>query len=103
MTPRYRDLQIGGRSLPARFLKEGEGDPLLYLHGAIGSKGWNPSLDILAREYTVYAPLQPGFEEAGRGWRRCTMSSTWRSTTSICWTSSVWSVSRSSAISWAEW
>ena len=61
--PRYRDLPLRRRGLTARLLQEGEGEPLLYLHGVIGSKGWNPFLDAMAREYTVYAPLQPGFEE----------------------------------------
>ena len=63
MTPEYRDLRLRRRGLTARLLSAGSGEPLLYLHGAIASKGWNPFLDIMARDYTVYAPLQPGFEE----------------------------------------
>ena len=63
MTPQYRELSLAGRGLTARFLEAGQGEPVLYLHGAIGSKDWNPFLDILAREYSVFAPLQPGFEE----------------------------------------
>ena len=61
--PEYQEISLRRRGLTARFLKEGSGAPVLYLHGAIASKGWNPFLDLLAREYTVYAPLQPGFEE----------------------------------------
>ena len=63
MPPQYRHLPLGRRGLTARLLQEGQGEPVLYLHGVIASKGWNPFLDILARDYTVYAPLQPGFEE----------------------------------------
>ena len=61
--PEYREIRLPARGLTARFLKEGKGEPLVYLHGAIASKGWSPFLDLLAQEYTVYAPLQPGFEE----------------------------------------
>ena len=63
MRMQYRELSLGNRGLNARFLKGGVGEPILYLHGVVGSKGWNPFLDILARQYTVFAPLQPGFEE----------------------------------------
>ena len=63
MTPPYRQVPLRRRSLTARYLQEGRGDPVLYLHGAIASRGWNPFLEELAREFTVYAPLQPGFEE----------------------------------------
>ena len=61
--PQYRQFPLRRRSLTARYLHEGRGDPVLYLHGAIAFKGWNPFLEELAREFTVYAPLQPGFEE----------------------------------------
>ena len=64
MKPKYRELLLRRRGLSARFLQEGSGEPLIYLHGAVASKGWNPFLELMAREYTVYAPLQPGFEEA---------------------------------------
>ncbi|RMD63936.1 alpha/beta hydrolase, partial [Candidatus Parcubacteria bacterium] len=41
---------------------EGEGAPLLYLHGAGGLRGWAPFLTGLAQTFTVYAPAHPGFE-----------------------------------------
>jgi pimeloyl-ACP methyl ester carboxylesterase len=40
----------------------GQGEPLLYLHGTGGLRGWGPFLDALAEEFTVYAPSHPGFE-----------------------------------------
>ena len=35
--------------------------PIVFLHGAGGSSGWQPYHDDLAEEYTVFAPSQPGF------------------------------------------
>jgi pimeloyl-ACP methyl ester carboxylesterase len=40
---------------------EGEGDPLLFLHGAGGLQGWPPFLESLARSFRVIAPDHPGF------------------------------------------
>lgn len=42
----------------------GDGPPLLYLHGAVGQKGWAPFLERLSRQFTVYAPYIPGYGEA---------------------------------------
>lgn len=47
----------------------GSGPPLLFLHGAGGNAGWQPYHEELARNYTVYAPSQPGFNGTERpGW-----------------------------------
>jgi pimeloyl-ACP methyl ester carboxylesterase len=46
----------------AKLRTDGHGDPLLYLHGAGGLRGWDPFLIELARQFTVYAPAHPGFE-----------------------------------------
>jgi pimeloyl-ACP methyl ester carboxylesterase len=40
---------------------EGEGDPLLFLHGAGGLQGWPLFLESLARSFRVIAPDHPGF------------------------------------------
>jgi pimeloyl-ACP methyl ester carboxylesterase len=40
---------------------EGEGDTLLFLHGADGLRGWPPFLGSLARNFRVIAPDHPGF------------------------------------------
>lgn len=40
---------------------EGEGDPLLFLHGAGGLHGWPAFLESLARSFRVIAPEHPGF------------------------------------------
>ena len=41
--------------------RAGKGPPLLYLHGAVGQKGWAPFLERLAQTFTVYAPVMPGY------------------------------------------
>lgn len=41
---------------------DGHGDPLLFLHGAGGLRGWDAFLVDLAKQFTVYAPAHPGFE-----------------------------------------
>lgn len=40
---------------------EGEGDPLLFLHGVGGIGGWPPFLTDLSRSFRVIAPDHPGF------------------------------------------
>ncbi|MCZ6874453.1 MAG: alpha/beta hydrolase [bacterium] len=41
---------------------DGSGEPLLFLHGAGGLRGWDPFLAELAKQFVVYAPAHPGFE-----------------------------------------
>ena len=55
------NISLRGGDFQAEVLRSGEGHPLLYLHGAIGQKGWDPFLDRLAEEFTVYAPFMPGY------------------------------------------
>ena len=51
-------------AVQVQVLRRGAGPPLLYLHGAIGQKGWAPFLDRLADEFTVYAPFMPGYSSS---------------------------------------
>ena len=44
----------------------GSGPPLLYLHGAGGNRGWQSFHEELAKNNTVYAPSQPGFNGTAR-------------------------------------
>lgn len=46
---------------------KGSGEPLVYLHGAFGYRGWHPFMDALAEQFTVYAPIQPGFVDSAPG------------------------------------
>jgi pimeloyl-ACP methyl ester carboxylesterase len=64
MTTSTQTLTVQADSITATVQKSGSGDPVLYLHGAFGYKGWPPFLDLLAQHHTVYVPLHPGFDEA---------------------------------------
>ena len=58
-------LTIGGGDVQVAC--KGSGEPLVYLHGAFGYRGWHPFLDALAEDFTVYAPVQPGFVDGAPG------------------------------------
>jgi pimeloyl-ACP methyl ester carboxylesterase len=46
-------------------LGEAGAPPLVYLHGASGHLGGEPMLECLASGYRVYAPVWPGYGDAG--------------------------------------
>ncbi|MXY46299.1 MAG: alpha/beta hydrolase [Chloroflexi bacterium] len=58
-------LRIGGGDV--QVASKGSGEALVYLHGAFGYRGWHPFLDALAEDFTVYAPVQPGFVDGAPG------------------------------------
>ena len=58
-------LTVGGAEVEVA--SKGSGDPLVYLHGAFGYRGWHPFMDALAEDFTVYAPIQPGFVDSAPG------------------------------------
>ena len=62
--PETLKLELRGGDFQAEVLRGGDGPPLLYLHGAIGQKGWAPFLERLSRQFTVYAPYMPGYGNA---------------------------------------
>lgn len=47
-------------------LTSGAGEPLLILHRDVGNPGWLPFYELLARQYTVYVPSHPGFDQSER-------------------------------------
>lgn len=59
--PETINLSLKDGDFESTVLKDGSGPPLLYLHGAVGQKGWAPFLDTLAQKFTVYAPYMPGY------------------------------------------
>lgn len=56
-------VAVGGGRVALRVQVRGSGPPLVYLHPA-GGFHWDPFLEELSRERTVYAPLVPGTSPA---------------------------------------
>lgn len=56
-------VSVGGGRLSLRVQVRGSGPPAVYLHPA-GGLAWDPFLEGLAMERTVYAPLVPGTSPA---------------------------------------
>jgi len=49
------------QGLKLELIVKGKGAPLLFLHGMDGVEGCSRIIDLLARDFTVYAPSHPGF------------------------------------------
>jgi pimeloyl-ACP methyl ester carboxylesterase len=58
-----RVVSLRNGLITTRVLVGGQGDPLVYIHGA-GGLMWDPFVDALASQYTVYAPEHPGSGES---------------------------------------
>jgi len=58
-----RAVSLRNGLMTTRVLVGGQGDPLVYIHGA-GGLMWDPFVDALASQYTVYAPEHPGSGES---------------------------------------
>ncbi len=56
-------LIVQAGPISAQVVKRGRGEPLVYLHGAFGYKGWPMFLERMSERFTIYAPLHPGFGE----------------------------------------
>jgi pimeloyl-ACP methyl ester carboxylesterase len=63
-SPRSQILNLGANRPTVEVMEAGEGEPLLFLHGAGGIMAWEGVLPLLARRYRVYAPLLPGFGQS---------------------------------------
>jgi pimeloyl-ACP methyl ester carboxylesterase len=62
-------IDIGGASV--EMLIQGEGRPLLFLHGIDYFVQQRPFLDLLAKQFRVVAPRHPGFGASPRpAWMR---------------------------------
>jgi pimeloyl-ACP methyl ester carboxylesterase len=57
-------VEIAGGKI--QLLKGGAGRPLLILHHDVGTPGWLPFYDELARDFTVHVPSHPGFGKSDR-------------------------------------
>jgi len=54
-----RAIELRNGTMTTRVLVGGQGEPLVYIHGA-GGLLWDPFVEALAERYTVYAPEHPG-------------------------------------------
>src|SRR4029077_7207264 len=54
-----RIIRLWNEGVTARVKVAGQGPPLAYLHNGYGLV-WDECLDLLARDFTVYAPEHPG-------------------------------------------
>jgi pimeloyl-ACP methyl ester carboxylesterase len=55
---------IQTKHVPVQYLESGEGDPLVFLHGAGGLDLEQNFLNGLAENFHVYAPLLPGYGDS---------------------------------------
>jgi len=58
-----RAISLRNGTMTTRVLVGGQGDPLVYIHGA-GGLMWDPFVEALASQFTVYAPEHPGSGES---------------------------------------
>jgi pimeloyl-ACP methyl ester carboxylesterase len=56
------DLDVRGSKLHLR--RVGQGDPLLFLHGAQGLSSYEPGIEALSKHFDVIAPDHPGFGQS---------------------------------------
>ena len=61
MQPERLQISLLEGKFTTEVLRAGHGEPLLYLHGIVGHKGWAPFLDRLSEHFEVYAPFHPGY------------------------------------------
>lgn len=59
MAPQAKRLDINGVQIST--LRQGQGQPLLFLHGANGAGAWLPLFEELSKSYDVIVPEHPGF------------------------------------------
>jgi pimeloyl-ACP methyl ester carboxylesterase len=59
MEPTNRQVEVLGRKIHEAC--GGEGEPLLYLHSAMGEAMWVPHIQALATRYELHVPAHPGF------------------------------------------
>jgi pimeloyl-ACP methyl ester carboxylesterase len=64
--PDHTDELIEVAGTRIQVLKGGQGAPLLLLHGAGGNPGWLSYHQVLAQQFTVYAPSHPGYDRSSR-------------------------------------
>ncbi len=59
----FQRKSLATRHAVVPYLEGGEGEPLVFLHGAGGLTAEDPVLALLARSHRVFAPYLPGYGE----------------------------------------
>jgi pimeloyl-ACP methyl ester carboxylesterase len=59
ITPHERTILAGDYQV--RVFEAGQGEPLLFLHSAMGAGVWTEGIDRLAQHFRVFLPDHPGF------------------------------------------
>ncbi|MEA2648903.1 MAG: hypothetical protein QOG61_1338 [Candidatus Binataceae bacterium] len=68
-TSNYQERELTVDGARVRYCRGGVGPPLIALHSVEGHLGWLPLYTELAHDFTVYAPIHPGFAGSDRpGW-----------------------------------
>lgn len=62
MSHSHEFIDVNGCKTELR--RGGEGEPLLFLHGAGGNAGWLPFMEKLSESFDLLAPSHPGFGES---------------------------------------
>jgi len=57
-----RFVSVRDGMFKAKLLEAGQGEPLLFLHGAGGSRDWPEFLELLSQQFHVYYPWHPGYD-----------------------------------------
>ena len=73
-----REEQVTSECGTLRLRRQGQGAPLLFLHGSQGMNGWPDYLERLAQHHEVIAPDLPGFGRSDTSQRVGTVSDTTR-------------------------
>ncbi len=56
-----REKRVVAHDYPVRVREKGKGEPLLFLHGALGAGLWSEGVELLAQDFCVLLPDHPGF------------------------------------------
>lgn len=66
--PQFQDIQ----GIPMAYRRAGQGEPVLFLHGAGYTRRWIPLYETMAQQVDFIAPELPGFGETpAPKWFRC--------------------------------
>ncbi len=60
-----KSLTLRNGDFTINYYQQGSGEPLVFLHSAVGLPAFTPELVELSKRFTVIAPLLPGFGSTG--------------------------------------